>query len=360
MVSDSPSIVEPTSPTHSSSSTRPQDPNDKDLPSAAAAASRHSAIDIYDSDGPVSYSTEALLRQSHSESQEMRSSPLPPHDNGFNQEKEKELPRLQANGHRDDGDQLDPVLDDDPSSYNLVAPPPAGDREPFSLETQTSALFSKGHLQVIFGDPTFLFKFTSFLGLHRPQSVPILVHYLDSLKSLRAIHYANAICEGLDPVEGLEFTQKPVKLTINTFLEERARKAFDVLVTEELPAFITHHYIQIVSASIIARVTGVLSPQLREASDGLAEVFCLTDPSRSDNPIVFASEGRSTPIQLLIAAGLVSKLYTEFNRTTQYGMNYILGRNCRFLQGPMTNPNSVRRLRDAIKAGKQHQEVFLN
>lgn len=41
-------------------------------------------------------------------------------------------------------------------------------------------------------------------------------------------------------------------------------------------------------------------------------------------------------------------------------MNYILGRNCRFLQGPMTNPNSVRRLRDAVQSGKQQQEVFLN
>lgn len=41
-------------------------------------------------------------------------------------------------------------------------------------------------------------------------------------------------------------------------------------------------------------------------------------------------------------------------------MNYILGRNCRFLQGPFTNPLSVRRLRDAVLAGRQHQEVFLN
>jgi hypothetical protein len=284
MVSNSPPSVEPTSPTLSSLSTRPHNANDKLLSSPA----RDSRLDFYD--GPISYSTEALLRQSHP--QEMQKSPLP-HVNGFDSEKEKELPRLQANGYLDDGDQLDPVLDDDPASYNLVAPPAADEREPFSLETQTTALFSKGHLQVIFGDPTFLFKFTSFLGLHRPQSVPILVHYLDSLKSLRAIHYANAICEGLDPVEGLEFTEKPVKLTINTFLEERARKAFDVLVTEELPAFITHHYIQIVSASIAARVTGALSPQLRDASDGLAEVFCLTDPSRQDNPIVFASEGVS-------------------------------------------------------------------
>lgn len=41
-------------------------------------------------------------------------------------------------------------------------------------------------------------------------------------------------------------------------------------------------------------------------------------------------------------------------------MNYVLGRNCRFLQGPFTNPLSVRRIRESVKAGRQHQEVFLN
>lgn len=41
-------------------------------------------------------------------------------------------------------------------------------------------------------------------------------------------------------------------------------------------------------------------------------------------------------------------------------MSYVIGRNCRFLQGPKTNPNSVRRLRDACLAGKEICEVFLN
>lgn len=305
-------------------------------------------------DLPVNYSTEALLRQPNEGSEMNRP---PSRVNGTRPPAEQELPRLQANGQLDDVDRYEPVLEDDPASFNLLSPPPPEQGEGFSLEGQTQALFSKGHLQVIFADPGFLLKFTSFLGDLRPQSVPILVHYLDSLKSLRAIHYANAICEGLDPVEGLEFTQRPVKPTINTALEERAYKAFEVLVAEELPAFIAHQYIQIVSVSITARITGSLSPQLREASDGLAEVFCLTDPSRHDNPIVFASEG---VLPCIASKGLISLLSVEFNRTTQYGMSYILGRNCRFLQGPMTNPHSVRRLRDAIRAGKQHQEVFLN
>lgn len=50
----------------------------------------------------------------------------------------------------------------------------------------------------------------------------------------------------------------------------------------------------------------------------------------------------------------------EFHRTTQYGINYVIGRNCRFLQGPATNPFSVKRIRDRLAAGQEHFETFLN
>ena len=208
-----------------------------------------------------------------------------------------DLPPLQAPGNLDESEQdaYKPVSEDDPTSYDLVGPAQAEDsqKKTWNLERQSQALFSKEHLQVIFGDPGFLLRFTSFLGMHRPQSVPILVHYLDSLKALRALHYANAILEGLDEVTGLDFTKGNVEPTTNAALLKRATDAFDYLVREELPAYITHGYIQIVSASISARISGMLAPHLREASEGLAEVFCLTDPSRPDNPIVFASEGTS-------------------------------------------------------------------
>jgi hypothetical protein len=52
--------------------------------------------------------------------------------------------------------------------------------------------------------------------------------------------------------------------------------------------------------------------------------------------------------------------FLEFHRATQYGMDYVLGRNCRFLQGPKTNPNSVRRIRESIAEGRHHSEIFLN
>lgn len=41
-------------------------------------------------------------------------------------------------------------------------------------------------------------------------------------------------------------------------------------------------------------------------------------------------------------------------------MKHVIGRNCRFLQGPRTNPFSVKRIRERLAAGKEHFETFLN
>jgi PAS domain-containing protein len=59
--------------------------------------------------------------------------------------------------------------------------------------------------------------------------------------------------------------------------------------------------------------------------------FVITDPSLPDNPIVYASQG--------------------FLNLTGYSMDQILGRNCRFLQGPDTDPDAVDRIRRAIEEG---------
>ncbi|KAI9886181.1 MAG: hypothetical protein M1823_002033 [Watsoniomyces obsoletus] len=249
------------------------------------------------------------------------------------------LPPLQAKGPVDDGDPLVPLEGDDPASFDLVAPPPQA-LKTYSLEQRSSQLFSREHLEIIFADPSLLLKFTSFLSTYRPRSIPILIYHLDALKALKAISYANAVADSLEPLTGHDFTTPAARPTVNAALEAKANEAFDVLVRDDLPAYITHIYTQVVTRSITKRITGTLSPQLRDASEGLAEVFCLSDPTRPDNPIIFASE--------------------EFHRTTQYGMRYAIGRNCRFLQGPRTNPYSVGRLRDAVEAGQEHCETFLN
>jgi len=56
----------------------------------------------------------------------------------------------------------------------------------------------------------------------------------------------------------------------------------------------------------------------------------ITNPREADNPIVFANDA--------------------FCRFTGYAREEILGRNCRFLQGPESDPATVDRIRAAIKA----------
>ncbi len=200
------------------------------------------------------------------------------------------LPPLQTKGPLVDGDQLVPLEGDDPASYDLIAPAP-GSLKSYSLEQRSSQLFSREHLEIIFSDPSLLLRFTSFLSTYRPRSIPILIYHLDALKALKAISYANAVADSLEPLTGHDFTTPAARPTVNAALEAKASEAFDVLVRDDLPAYITHIYTQVVTRSISKRITGTLSPQLRDASEGLAEVFCLSDPTRPDNPIIFASEG---------------------------------------------------------------------
>ncbi|KKY36789.1 putative hisactophilin c49s mutant phototropin phy3 fusion protein [Diaporthe ampelina] len=180
------------------------------------------------------------------------------------------------------------------------------------------------------------------MSTHRPKSLPLFVYYLDTIKALAAFKYANAVREGLEPLDAYDFTRETaaVPRTVNDCLERKADAAFELLAQEDLPAFITHVWMQFVETSIRRRITGSMPAHLRDMSEGLAETFCLTDPSRRENPIIFASQ--------------------EFHRTTQYGSKYVIGRNCRFLQGPKTNPFSIRRIREKLEAGKEHFETFLN
>lgn len=201
------------------------------------------------------------------------------------------LPALQEKSFENDAE-LRPLdqEDLDPASFDLVAAPEPGSKT-YSLETRSEQLFSTEHLKIIFNDPSHLLRFTAFLSSSRPKSVPVLIYYLDAVKAMKAINYSNAIAEALESLEGHDFSYDSANPTVNKLLEQKAEGAFAVLVKEDLPAYITHVYIQTVSLSISRRICGTMPPHLRDASEGLAEVFCLTDPSRPGNPIVFSSEG---------------------------------------------------------------------
>ncbi|GMH60066.1 hypothetical protein TrST_g7692 [Triparma strigata] len=68
--------------------------------------------------------------------------------------------------------------------------------------------------------------------------------------------------------------------------------------------------------------------------------FVVTDPSLPDNPIVYATQG--------------------FLNLTGYTLPQVLGRNCRFLQGPDTDPKSVEKIRLSIEQGNDMSVCLLN
>ncbi|CAI7589485.1 unnamed protein product [Penicillium glandicola] len=254
-----------------------------------------------------------------------------------------ELPVLQQINPHEGSDQFNPIIEEnEETSFDLVAPY-EGDAAPLhTLERQADLMFCSDHMLAILNNPRYLARFREFLSQERPGSFSTLNYYLNASKSLKALEYANALVRlAVDvPTSGVETAEQPVGRTVNVALERRVQVALDALTAEELPAFITSTCINITGKVVEERVRGTLPDKFQGTADALGEVFCLTDPSRPDNPIIFASG--------------------EFHRTTQYGMDYVLGRNCRFLQGPKTNPNSVRRIREALKAGRHHSELFLN
>lgn len=178
----------------------------------------------------------------------------------------------------------------DPRSFDIVAPS-GHESGAYSLEKRSDLLFSKRHMATILKDSHLLGQFVDFLATTRPNSVPLLKYYLDSEKALRAIQYANSVIASLGTLNGQEFATDHPDDTLNATLEAKHDAALETLTRDELPMFITYKWISIVSLSIRQRITGVMPLHLRNTSDGLAEVFCLTDPSRQDNPIILASDG---------------------------------------------------------------------
>lgn len=179
------------------------------------------------------------------------------------------LPALQTRQLRDVSDfEPVPVSDLLPDSFDLV--PTGGDDGPIqsTLEQQSELLFSKFHLSIIFQDFMILRKFIGFLTTVRPSSVPLLEYYLRSVKALAALNYANSIVETLDPVtyhgQGLVFTENRAQTASSKALGDKIAAAFQVMARDDLPAFITHIWMELVEASMRRRITGSLPAHLRE------------------------------------------------------------------------------------------------
>mmetsp|Transcript_60170 Transcript_60170/g.174256 ORF Transcript_60170/g.174256 Transcript_60170/m.174256 type:complete len:318 (+) Transcript_60170:160-1113(+) len=80
--------------------------------------------------------------------------------------------------------------------------------------------------------------------------------------------------------------------------------------------------------------------RLMTALSGSQQNFAISDPTLPDNPIVYVSQG--------------------FLDLTGYTLDQVLGRNCRFLQGPGTDQSAVDVIRKGIQEGIDTSVCLLN
>ena len=221
--------------------------------------------------------------------------PLPPTPNGRNgnyQARPNNSKNVSSHiHHMADSPERTP-LDYTGQDFNLNIPPPNEPRK--LLDNVAERLFSDDHLRIILRDPGQFLRFIAFVNRYKPQAAPVLTRFLETQKAIKAVEYANAIADTLGPVPGEHSNYTPVAAALlDGRFEARSKRAFENLVSEALPALITHTLVNVVTDVMVKEITGNTLPVMRDLVAGLNEVFCLTDPSIPDNPIVYASEGKS-------------------------------------------------------------------
>ncbi|MED6180059.1 Phototropin-1 [Stylosanthes scabra] len=83
-----------------------------------------------------------------------------------------------------------------------------------------------------------------------------------------------------------------------------------------------------------------ISEDLKNALSTFQQTFVVSDATKADYPILYASAG--------------------FFKMTGYTSKEVIGRNCRFLQGAETDPDDVARIREALETGKSYCGRLLN
>ncbi|KAM7195312.1 hypothetical protein V8F20_007531 [Naviculisporaceae sp. PSN 640] len=124
---------------------------------------------------------------------------------------------------------------------------------------------------------------------------------------------------------------------------ERLYRDAKVSVEERLgktlyPEFLKYQLAQCMRRSL--SVSRSLTGGFRSSYPGLGDAFCLTDPHKPDNPILYASDG------LL--------------KMTGYSRREMINRNCRFLQGFSPDPEASYRIREAVLMGHETTELIVN
>jgi PAS domain S-box-containing protein len=142
-----------------------------------------------------------------------------------------------------------------------------------------------------------------------------------------------ALCRSLDGAPGAEnrvvvLVGEPADLSVLDALDAGAADVWALAPGEpaaRLREAIAEHYARLQAEHL--RLGGEFA-LLRQALDRTGTGFVMTDPRLDDDPIVYANQA--------------------FYEQTGYAPADVLGRNCRMLQGPLTDPADVARIRAAL------------
>ena len=139
-----------------------------------------------------------------------------------------------------------------------------------------------------------------------------------------------------DQIHGLEEQLDNLKSAIKTEIPNRAEAIIKQVCGDK------EKYTPLPMPSGFGPVKTLMEPDFRlmSALSGSQQNFAISDPTLPDNPIVYVSQG--------------------FLDLTGYTLDQVLGRNCRFLQGPGTDQNAVEVIRRGINEGVDTSVCLLN
>lgn len=266
----------------SPTNTVPED-DQKDEQQPTASSPRDSALDS--EQGGVNSNGELLLG-SDNVNDEVRKE-LNHESNDGNGTNGAQQDSAEANDQQiDKNEPTSPDGTDDEESYDLKPPPP---RIPtFNVEATVARYYSADHLDLIIRDAQHAAQFRHFLETYRPGHAKVLERYIQSRKAFAAVEYANAIAQQMPRAQNKDAL---VAASFDDDFGTSLREAAETLIDDTLPAYLTHRLVTIVTESLVKDIMGTNSPFMKALIPNLAEVYCISDPSTEDNPIVYASEG---------------------------------------------------------------------
>ncbi|CAF9933996.1 hypothetical protein IMSHALPRED_009552 [Imshaugia aleurites] len=248
--------------------------------------------------------------------------------------------------YKNTGDELSRDYNAPPSSYSVPKQNGSFDKNANGL----ADFFSTEVFQIVLHNPTTAHRLLKFSQARMCG---------ENMEFLEKVDRYNALLDELTTVMtdihySYTATEAPKQLGIHVNLMRRMNADIKASTTSTLPSMESifteaqEHVENILRTAVYPRfvkyqMTNSASKALstdRTKYQGLGDCFCLTDPNKADNPIVFASDG--------------------FVSVTGYSRPEVVPRNCRFLQGNYTDQTATKRLKASIEAREETVELLLN